>query len=257
MKNYIRTIALFFLLAGFCAAQGTSGTDAKYEYRKLIDIPTAGILEKGFVGVSVDVMPLGVVIPKIEVGVFDNISFGISYGGANIIGEGIVDWYKYPGVNLRVRVMNDSEEMPAVTVGFDSQGKGQFLQSVERFQIKSPGIFAAASKNYDFLGYLSLHGAVNYSFENKDGDKDFNIAVGVEKTIGPAISFIAEYNFANNDNTAASLGSGTGILNMGLRWAPGNGFTLGVDLRDLLDNKKVTSSKADRALFFEYIKAIF
>lgn len=256
-KSFASFLIIFTLISINSFAQGSSGEDAKYEYRYLIDVPSAGILEKGFVGVSVDVMPLGVVIPKIEVGVFDNISFGVSYGGGNIIGVGEVDWYKYPGVNFRVRIFNETEERPAVTVGFDSQGKGRYFESQERFAIKSPGIFVAAAKNFNFLGFLSVHGMANYSFERKDGDQDLNLAVGVEKTIGSTVSLVAEYSFANNDNTSASLGDGSGFMNVGVRWSPGSGFTLGLDLRDMLDNKKFTSSKADRAIFFEYIKGIF
>ena len=61
---------LFFLLCINIVvfAQGTSGSNAKFESRSLIDLPTAGILEKGFVGISMDFMPAGVLVSKIEVG---------------------------------------------------------------------------------------------------------------------------------------------------------------------------------------------
>ena len=87
MKKFL-SVSLYFLFSLIISAQGTSGSNAKYEYRNLIDLPTAGILEKGFVGVSMDFMPGGIVIPKLEVGVMDGFSFGISYGGSNIIGSG-------------------------------------------------------------------------------------------------------------------------------------------------------------------------
>ncbi len=253
-----RIMFLFVALFSYSIfAQGTSGTDAKYEYRYLIDMPTAGVLEKGYVGVSMDVMPLGVVISKIEVGVFENFSFGISYGGSNIIGTGKIDWYKLPGVNLRARIIDETEALPALTFGFDSQGKGFYDKTLDRYQIKSPGFFVAASKNFQFLGYLSVHGMINYSLERKDNDKDLNMAVGAEKTIGGKISLIAEYDFAINDNKGNAFGRGSGYLNMGLRWSVGDGFTLGLNLRDLLDNKKFSSYQADRGIFVEYVKAIF
>jgi hypothetical protein len=90
----IRLLLLLALTSSILLAQGTAGTNAKFEYRSLVDLPTAGVLEKGYVGVSMDMMPLGVLVSKIEVGVFDNFSFGISYGGSNIIGTGEIDWYK-------------------------------------------------------------------------------------------------------------------------------------------------------------------
>ncbi len=258
MKKFFIIIISFVLTLASAYSQGSAGQDAKFEYRSLIDMPTAGILEKGYVGETTDVLPNGVVIAKLEVGVFTNVSFGISYGGSNIIGSGSPGWYKLPGVNFRVRLINESETFPAITLGFDSQGKGEYYDTLNRYAIKSPGFFAAASKNFGFLGYMSLHGTLNYSLESKDGDDFVNLYVGVEKTIGPNVSLISEYNFAWNDNNpAGKFGNGNGYLNVGIRWAMGSGFTLGFDLRDLLNNKKLNPSTADRALRMEYIKTIF
>ena len=255
----IKTLLLFisFLLTTNIFAQGTAGDKAKYEYRNLIDMPTAGILEKGYVGFTNDVLPYGVLISKLEVGVFDNVSFGISYGGSNIIGAGDPQWYKLPGVNIRFRLFNETITLPAITLGFDSQGKGVYFDSLGRYAIKSPGFFGAISKNFAFLGYLSIHGCASYSLETKDGDNFIDMYVGFEKTLGPHFSIIGEYNFAFNDNASNSFGNGNGYLNMGLRWSLGDGFTFGFDLRDLLDNKKFNPTVADRALRIEYIKSIF
>ncbi|MBN1300852.1 MAG: YjbH domain-containing protein [Melioribacteraceae bacterium] len=256
MKN-LKVFIIITIISSLSYAQGTAGTNAKFEYRSLIDLPSAGVLEKGYVGISLDVMPLGVMVSKIEVGVFDNFSFGISYGGSNIIGSGEIDFYKLPGVNLKLRVMDETEGLPALTLGFDMQGKGTFDDDINRWQIKSPGFYAAASKNFEFFGYLSLHGVVNYSFERDDNDKDLNLGVGLEKTVGGKVSAVAEYDFAINDNNPLSFGDGNGYLNIGVRWSVGEGFTIGMNLRDLLDNKKLNSARADRGLFVEYIKSIF
>jgi hypothetical protein len=246
-----------FSFSSLIFAQGTAGDQAKYEYRYLIDMPTAGILKKGYVGFVNDVLPYGVLITRLEAGIFDNVSFGISYGGANVIGAGDPKWYKLPGVSIRFRLFNESVAFPSITLGFDSQGKGEYFDSSGRYAIKSPGFFGAASKNFAFLGYLSFHGSVSYSLETKDGDNFINMYAGFEKTLGPHLSFIGEYNFAFNDNDSKSFGNGNGYLNMGLRWSLGEGFTVGFDLRDLLDNKKINPTVADRALRIEYIHSIF
>jgi hypothetical protein len=250
-------LLLFSFLYINIAAQGTAGETAKYEYRTLIDMQTAGILEKGFVGVSADILPFGTVIGRLEVGAFDDVSFGISYGGGNLIGAGNPRWYKLPGVNIRFRLFKESLLMPSLTMGFDSQGKGEYFDSSSRYGIKSPGFYAATSKNFALLGYLSLHGSVNYSLETKDGDNFINLYIGIEKTIGSNLSILAEYDFAFNDNTTAYFGNGNGYLNIGLRLTMGEGFTLGMDLRDLLDNKQWSPGSADRAVRIEYIKSIF
>ena len=256
MKNILIISALSILIINTSLAQGTSGESAKYEYRYLIDMPTAGILEKGFVGVINDILPSGVLIAYLEVGVFKNMSFGISYGGANIIGTGSIDWYKWPGINIRARILNETTTVPALTIGFDSQGKGTYFNDESRYSIKSPGFFGGISKHFELLGFLALHATGNYSLESKDGDNFVNLLVGLEKTIGAEVSLIVEYNFALNDNKG-KFGSGNGYLNTGLRWSIGNGFTLELDLRDLLHNNQSTSSSANRGLRIEYIQGIF
>jgi hypothetical protein len=257
MKKFYLILFALLLSSSFAFAQGTAGGNAKYEYRNIIDLPSAGVLEKGYVGITTDILPKGVLISKIEVGVFQNFSFGISYGGSQIIGRGNPDWYKLPGINVRLRLVNESEQFPALSVGFDSQGKGVYFDRLDRYEIKSPGFYAAVSKNYQFLGYLSFHGILNYSLERDDNDKDVNFGIGLEKTIGPRISFVAEYDFAINDNSGKAIGEGNGYLNMGMRWSAGDGFTIGIDFRNLLSNQKFNSYKADRAIFVEYIKSIF
>lgn len=254
MKKII-TIWLFIQLNVF--SQGISGTSAKYESVYLVDIPTAGIVSKGFSLINIELMPEGVLISKVQVGVFERFSIGISYGGNNIIGSGKIDFYKWPGINIKGRIIDESVLFPALAIGFDSQGKGLFDKYRNRYQYKSPGIFIAASKNFELLGYLSLHSIINYSLERDDSDKDLNFGFGFEKTIGPSISVVSEYNVAFNDNTGLAFGKGNGYLHFGFRIDIGDGLTLGLDLRDILKNKKINSNAADRALFVNYIKGIF
>ena len=255
MKKFFLLLLIIPYLTLF--SQGTAGDKAKYQYRYLIDMPTAGILDKGFVGVVADILPAGVLIARIEVGVFDNISFGISYGGSNVIGAGNPDWYPLPGINIRFRIIDESVALPSITIGFDSQGKGEYFDKQKRYAFKSPGFFGAVSKNFAFLGFMSIHGSANYSLEDNDGDNFVNLMAGFEKTLGPNISLIIDYDFTLNDNTTKIFGNGNGYLNAGLRWSLGEGFTIGFDLRDLLNNKKWNPSTADRALRIEYIKSIF
>lgn len=256
MKNLFLFFILSLNVTNLSFTQGTAGESAMYEYMYVIDMPTAGVLEKGFVDVTADIMGEGVLITYLDVGVFKNLSFGISYGGANVIGTGSIDWYKWPGINIRVRVLDEKNSLPAITLGFDSQGTGMYFEDESRYTFKSPGFFAAASKNFELWGFLALHATGNYSLEGNDGDNFANLMFGAEKTIGSEVSFIIEYNFAFNDDNS-EFGTGKGYLNAGLRWSAGSGFTIEFDLRDLLQNSKLNSSSADRGLRIEYIQAIF
>lgn len=256
MRKLLRILFVLFLITTNIIAQGTAGESAKYQYRFLIDMPTAGVLDKGLVSIGTEYLPYGVVIGRLEVGVFDDISFGISYGGVNIIGAGEPDWYKLPAVDLRFRLFQETLFMPTITLGFDSQGKGIFSEGMGRYGIKSPGFFGAVSKNFALYGYLSLHGSASYSLETRDGDNFINISGGFEKTLNENFSLVGEYDFAFNDNQSEIFGKGNGYLNLGIRWTLGEGFTFGFDLRDLLNNKKLSPSTADRAIKIEFIRSM-
>jgi hypothetical protein len=65
-KVILLCICLLFSAVNF--SQGIAGETAKYENRMLIDMPTAGILEKGFVGATSDVLPGGTLVEILEVG---------------------------------------------------------------------------------------------------------------------------------------------------------------------------------------------
>ena len=252
MKQISCTL-LFLFSAQFSFAQGSAGSDGKVEPRYLVDIPTAGLLARGNFGLDLDFFQQGGVLVGLTAGALDRLNFGISYGGAAIIGGDSPIWNKLPGVNIKFRVFDESDFIPALAIGFDSQGKETYLNALDRYTIKSPGFFVAGSKNYAILGFLSIHGGLNYSLENADGDKDMNAFLGVEKTLGPDISIMLEHDFGFNDSNHEALGKGRGYLNFAVRWSIGSGFTLGLNLKDIIKNQdEITIAK--RTIRLEYVR---
>lgn len=258
MKNQL--LKFFILLISLnlqnLFAQGSAGTKSEIEPRFLVDMNTAGILQKGMFAIMTEQLPEGVFILKMDVGIFNQFNFGISYGAANFVGKGEMKFYKYPGVNVRFRLFDEEPSFPAILLGFDSQGKGEFIDSIRRFEVKSPGFYLVASKNFNFMGLLSLHGGLNYSLETSDQDNNLNIMVGVEKTIGQQISVVAEYDFGLNDDEN-KVGRGRGYLNAGIRWSIGKGLTLGFDFRNLSNNRITDTFGGDRAFRLEFAAMIF
>jgi|YelNatPaOPRAMG01_1025707.scaffolds.fasta_scaffold04266_5 hypothetical protein len=234
---------------------GSAGTGAQVEPRYLVDMPTAGILKNGMVAMGVQFYEMSGMLVSLEAGAFNRLTFGLSYGGTNIIGSGTPDWNRYPGVNIRFRVLDETEASPAIAVGFDSQGKDRYLTDLNRYTFKSPGFFASASKYFTMLGYLGLHGGVNYSLENGDGNKNINFYVGADKSFGRDISLLFEYNFGINDNQGDSSKKGLGFINAGVRWSIGGGFTLEFDYKNILNLKKTTDGSL-RVVRLEYVQAM-
>ena len=247
-------ILCLILLAVPVFGQSDTGTAATIEPTMIIEKPTAGMLHRGNYFVSANFFERGGVLFNVSVGLLDRFNFGISYGGTGILGSDKPAMNPYPGVNVRLRILEENSLTPAVAVGFDWQGRGPYIDNLKRYTIKSPGFYAVASQNYAFAGNLSLHGGVNLSTERGDGDKDMNIFAGAEKSVGKDFSLLGEYDFGLNDNSANALGRGRGrgYLNVGLRWSWGKGLVLGFDLKDILKNQR-NITIGNRTIQIEYV----
>ena len=231
---YVKYFFIFILMPFCIVSQESAIVEPLY----LVNIPTAGTLYKGTFRVPIHAYDDGGLLFGLEAGVTDRLMFGISYGGTNIIGIGDPDWNPQVGVDVRYRFYEESLTMPAILIGYTSQGYGAYIDSTSRYLEKSLGAFAVASKNFNVLGNLGIHVGVNYSLENDDGDSNPNLFIGFDKSINPELLLTAEYDFAINDNEDRSLGSGKGYLNTGIKWIFESRLEIELLLKNLLDNRE-------------------
>ncbi len=249
----ISLVVLAFISLQLAHAQGSAGSDGAIEPRYLIDLPTAGMLPQRTLALDLDFYQQGGLLAGMSVGVFDRLLLGVSFGGTQLIGAGSPQWNATPGFEVKARIIEESIVLPAIALGFDSQGKETYIDKLSRYTIKSMGFYAVASKNYQAMGFLSFHGGINYSLERADGDSDPNFFAGIEKTLGPFISVLAEYNLGMNDSNKDALGRGRGYLNAGIRGSLGNGFTIGFNLKDIIRNQQDISI-GNRTLKCEFVR---
>ncbi|PID26930.1 MAG: hypothetical protein CR982_07730 [Candidatus Cloacimonadota bacterium] len=229
--------------------------------KKLIDKPSASILNKGEVEVEGRIYTAGGFLIGINASVFENLEIGISYGASEVFSNVEPDWNGQPGVKLKILAFKEDYYMPNIAFGFDSQGYGRWITDTdndneERYTFKAPGFFAVATKNFYIagnLGMLGLHGGINYSIiEKKDKDDKLNVFVGLDKDIGKSLLFRAEYDFAFNDKfDDLSETKERGYLNAGLTWIVSPEFSLDLILKDLLRNKSL-ASESERIIRFTY-----
>ena len=202
--------------------------------RWLIDSPTAGLLPRGSFSVDVRLYEGNGILTQMEMGVFNRASVGFSFGGQHIVGNQGARWNPRVEFASRVRITDETTGLPALAVGYHSQGYGAYDAGLSRYTTKSKGLYAVLSKNYGVpLVELGIHGGANRSFEDSDGDRDFSGFAGLDFLLGKWIILLAEYDFAVNNNGDATLGSGRGIMNLGGRWLISDRFTVGLDLRDV------------------------
>ncbi|MFA5727916.1 MAG: hypothetical protein WC957_00670 [Candidatus Neomarinimicrobiota bacterium] len=237
-RKHFFVVLLILTLAGGLMAQGDRGINQPIN---LVTIPTAGVLPRGAYAVECRLFPGGGLWGQIGVGVFERFMFGVSYGGGNIIGNQKINWYNQPGVEVRYRFLEESVKFPALLLGFSSQGFGNYLDSLKRYETKAHGFYAVASKNFHFLGNLGLHAGINYNpLEKTDGDADPSFFLGIDKDLNSEIALVVEYDAALNDNHSeiSMLGKGRGYLNAGIRWRLVDKFTVEVDFNNILLNRE-------------------
>ena len=224
-------LALLFISPAGVLAQG------EIQPRWLIDSPTAGLLPRGSFSVDCRLYGENGILTQLEVGLFNRAGVGFSFGGRNFVGNRGVEWNPRVEFSGRIRVIEEGIKMPAVAVGYQSQGYGIYDENLERFATKSKGVYAVLSKNFgSAAGDGGLHGGINRSFEDKDGDGDLTGFVGLDKQFGKSFAVLVEYDFALNDNEDNALGSGRGLLNAGGRWTVSERLALEFDVKNIFRN---------------------
>lgn len=193
----------------------------------LIDQPDIEFLNHGDYVFHMRFGPEGEIIGYGHIGLFDRISFGLSYGASNLIGAGNPGFYKVLGFQARLLALEQSLMIPSIICGFDNQGYGEY--DTARFDIMSKGLYIQVGGSFEYPGLMigpSI--GLNYSFEQ--GGR-FDIFGGVKFKIGSTILML-EYS----PNFYDLRDQNKGYLNTGIRFVFNEQTFFEFALRDLLDN---------------------
>jgi hypothetical protein len=206
-----------------------------------IDHPTAGLLEHGEYHCTGRVGPESSILVGARAGFKSVVQVGASFGVQKVFDRGDVDVNDKIGFQLRLRLIEESLA-PALSIGFDSQGRGFFREAEKRYDRKSPGFYAVVSKNYlSVLGEFTLHGGINYSMEDRD-DNDPNLFVGTDWRIIEQLSILFDADAARNDNVdGGNFGKGGIYIDGAIRLDYGESLTFMLIFRDLTGNFGLTS----------------
>lgn len=220
------------------------------QFTSLANMPIAGLLERGSFEVDLRMYPEGGLYSFITIGLFRSMNVGISYGAGNVVGRGKVEWNPNVEAAVKLRVISETVHLPAIAIGYASQGYGPWLgdkslgdEDPDRYMVKSPGIYAVASKNWRFLFEMGTHFGINKSLEDKDDD-DLNFFGGIDISLSPEFYLLVEYDTAINDNEDKSLGYKNGYLNFGVKWAASPRLRLELIFTNLLDNVRSSGKPA-------------
>ncbi|GAB4313766.1 MAG: hypothetical protein Kow0074_00440 [Candidatus Zixiibacteriota bacterium] len=211
--------------------------------RRMIDAPTAGVLPRGSFDTELRSIPDGGLLAILQIGLTSRWQIGISYGGSEVISSSDPEWNPRMQFLTKIQIINESFAFPGVAIGFEEQGFGLWIDSLSRYQIKSKGFYAVASKGYRSANFTSsLHGGVNLSREDADDD-NLNFFLGADMSFDNNLGLVAEYDLAlNDDRKPDALGRGRGYLNAGIRWIVMEKIQIEGALKDLLENRRDTDT---------------
>jgi len=219
-----------------------------FELNTLIEIPTAGILQQGEAEITAKIYKDNGLLIGTKVGLFPRFMFGVNYGAEEIVGNENPQWHDRVEFNAKLRLMDESNQFPAIAIGYDSQGHGNYRN--KRYDIKSKGVYLTTSKNFFLFGNIGVHGGINYSLETEDKDDEPNLFIGFDKTIGDMVVLLAEYDSGWNDNEA-DLIKGRGFFNASLDLHFTEALIIKISFYDLLLNHPDTQG-CDRSITLIY-----
>jgi hypothetical protein len=216
----------------------------------IIDSHTAMVPAHGELRLQIAAGPEGSVLTGANLGLIDRVSVGMSYGMAQVLGRGELEPNPRPGFQIQALLL-DEPTLPALALGFDSQGHGRWIDDLDRYERKSPGVYAVVTQNLLVTSYellSAVNGGVSYSLEPNRQSIDF--FVGASQSFGRGLSVLIDYDFALDD--AAGVDADRGYLDLGFQWRFGSGNHVRFLLRDLLGNY-LGEGKVARELDFFYL----
>lgn len=260
-------IAFTLVTSSTFAQQESTSDDTLYanvivnrpQLRMTIDFPTAGMLPRGTFDIDMRTYPIGGVQAALRIGLNDRFMVGIGYGASRMLTDVDPDWNPKLEFVIKLRLHEElaDDNFPAIAVGYNSLGYGNYDSDNDRYMVKSTGFYVVFSENFRLYdNSTGLHWGVNYSLENKV-DNDPNVFMGFNTDVGPNMVFLTEYDFALNDNKRYDVyGLGRGFLNLGLAWYITDDLSLELDLRNLLRNRS-DAAAIDREIRLVYVEYFY
>ncbi len=250
MKIFLYFLA-FLTFFEISTAYGTAGNSASYESRYIVDMPTAGILKKMDYSIYTGFMNEGNVFVEFNFAPIDWLNVAMAFSGNNIIGNDDPEFQNYPSIHLKARVLNETMKIPAIVLGFSTQGKGLWFSGSERFETFSPGLYMSFSKNYKWdLGSLAFHGGINYSIEPEPDNRSINLWLGLEQSIGKYFALNAEYNAGFDE----IIKDNQNKVNLSLRTSLMSGLTVEFQIKNLFNDQ--SKGGRYRAIYFDIISRL-
>jgi hypothetical protein len=243
----MRQLGALAALLLFLVALPSPATAYGDQFTRLVDLQSAHTLPRAEYSLGVRATPSGGLRTSFALGAWDYVLVGVSYGALNVIGTGEPDWDDEVEFELKVRLAEEFDIMPAIAIGYDSRGYGSQLPD-GGYEKASQGLYVAAAKTAPFSEFWQFHGGLSRTLEVEKVDLDFFL--GATGRFSREFSVVAEYQLGATRKEDGS-DEKNGYLNLGFRWVFAEQLEIAFYFRNLIgpgDSPDVQS----RALSFAY-----
>jgi len=183
---------------------------------ELIDIPTAYAMQRGDLSLDFRIYDGGGVLTKVQLGIVDMLSLGLSLSVDGLIGSGqLVIPMGRPGIIAKIRIVDEMtlKSWPTITIGYDDSAYNNFF---------GKGIYGMVSKEFT-VGkmFLHAHGGINKPL----GAGSDIIVAGI--FLGADFFFIPQFALIGEIEPASQIGAQYISYNFGFQYMPIPNFRAG------------------------------
>lgn len=134
---------------------------------ELIDVPTAAALDLGGFYTRTRFFSSGGILESLAFGVYPRVNLGLSMNADGVIGVGDPLRLRRPELQFKFRFFDGDHILPAVAMGFDSQG-WIYNQRIKDYNQRERGFYLVGSKEVGLPGLMAHAGFSISDFDSND-----------------------------------------------------------------------------------------
>lgn len=226
---------------------------ARPEIIKLIDIPTALTVLRGYYDIHFLAYPGGGIQTKIAIGLTDRIMLGIIEDVGGAIGNDRAHW-SIPGVMAKINIIYPEPDSIGLALGYDVLLNGQYGKAYDNRIAEDLvyGFYIAASRPVSlFKGDQFIHFGVRFPIlpaPAREKGRNISFYTGLNILINPELMIVGEMeNIYVNGNRGREI-----VYNAGLKYCFSESLGIGVVFQYTRSRELNPTDKASRSLSIEY-----
>jgi hypothetical protein len=211
---------------------------------ELIDIPTSYAMQRGDLSLDFRVYDRGGVLTKVQLGIVDMLSLGLSLSVDGLIGSvqlGIP--MGRPGIIAKIRIVDEMtiKAWPTITIGYDDSEYGDFF---------GKGVYGMVSKEFA-MGkmFLHAHGGINKPLGEGTESVVAGIFLGADFFFIPQFALIGEIEPTSRKDGAQYIS-----YNFGFQYMPIPYFRAGFFMKTRIGS---TGNSFIKEIHVGYITKLF